>query len=100
VQTDINRCKIKNCKRGYKTEFTGRSPLRRRRSAPDFRANWEKRGEYEEVHNDVATNCSSNGDHYMLSHAFRQFGANMVCMQRANHPDVSLHLSKVTCFAV
>jgi hypothetical protein len=30
VQTDINKCIIKNCKERPKTELTGRSPLRRR----------------------------------------------------------------------
>jgi len=38
VQTDINKCKIANWKRGKKTEWTGRSPLRRRRSTLDCSA--------------------------------------------------------------
>jgi hypothetical protein len=33
AQTDINTLKIKNWKRGQKTELNGRSPLRRRRMA-------------------------------------------------------------------
>jgi len=41
VQTDINRCKIKNWTERSKTEITLRSPLRRRRSALDCSAIWD-----------------------------------------------------------
>ena len=38
VQTDIHKSKIKTGKRGKKTELTGSSPLRRRRSELDCSA--------------------------------------------------------------
>jgi hypothetical protein len=38
VPTDINKCKLKTRKRIKKPELTGRSPLRRRRSALDCSA--------------------------------------------------------------
>jgi len=38
VQTDINKCRNIPAKRGQKTELTGRSPLRRWRSALDCSA--------------------------------------------------------------
>ena len=33
VQTDVNKCEVKNGKRGYETEVTGRSAIGSRRPA-------------------------------------------------------------------
>ena len=45
--TDINKCKITNWKNRSKTEWTGRSPLRRGRSALDCSAIEEEEEEEE-----------------------------------------------------